>query len=229
MRYMGSKAGISKEIAPLLMDGHGQDMLYIEPFVGGANMIDAIPASVRRIGYDVNPYLIALWRAVSNGWTPPETVTEQEYNDAKNNQDKDPVFSAWAGFACSFGGKWFGGYARGNKPDGTPRNHPEEAYRNAMKQFPALRGVQFQCRSVFDIELPGRATIYCDPPYAGTTKYRTGFDHDKFYDWCRFQAMSGHRVFVSEYAMPADFRVVWQKDVNCGLDSKRRVEKLFTL
>lgn len=229
MRYMGSKASLSKEILPFLMNGHVSGAAYLEPFVGGANMIDAVPSTVNRVGYDVNPYLIALWQAVSNGWTPPETVTEAQYVEAKNNPDKDPIFAAWAGFAASYGCKWFGGYARGKKPDGSPRDHSNEAYRNALKQFPRLLGVKFECRSVFDIELPEQATIYCDPPYAGTTKYRTDFDHERFYNWCRFQAMKGHRVFVSEYNMPADFRVVWQKEVNCGLDSGRRVEKLFTL
>lgn len=229
MRYMGSKSGIAKHITPFLMDGHSADMLYIEPFVGGANMIDSIAAE-RRVGYDVNPYLIALWQAVSQGWTPPETLSESEYNRIRNDKDTDPVLTAWAGFACSYGCKWFGGYARGKKKDGSPRDHQAEAYRNALKQFPKLRGVQFECRSVFDIEIPStRATIYCDPPYAGTTEYRDSFNPERFYDWLRFQAALGHRVFISEYAMPADFECIWQREVNCGLDSGRRIEKLFTL
>lgn len=86
---------------------------------------------------------------------------------------------------------------------------------------------------MFDLNVPSKATIYCDPPYKDTTKYKDDFDHDKFYDWCREKHAQGHSIFVSEYQMPDDFVCVWSKDVNSSLNkdvgSKKAVEKLFTL
>ncbi len=57
---MGSKSRIAKYIVPIIQqcidDSHSDT--YIEPFVGGANVIDKIKCW-RRIGYDENQYLIA--------------------------------------------------------------------------------------------------------------------------------------------------------------------------
>ena len=73
----------------------------------------------------------------------------------------------------------------------------------------------------------------CDPPYQGTTGYKTGaFDHDKFFEWCREQAKK-NVVFVSEYNAPDDFECVWQGEIKTNFASNRKaathkaVEKLF--
>lgn len=60
MRYIGSKNRISKELVPVIQSYINENTSqYIEPFVGGANVIDKIQHSVK-IGYDVNEYLIEL-------------------------------------------------------------------------------------------------------------------------------------------------------------------------
>lgn len=41
MQYLGSKNKISKHILPILLE-YLDDRTYVEPFVGGANMIDKI-------------------------------------------------------------------------------------------------------------------------------------------------------------------------------------------
>lgn len=243
MKYMGSKARHAKEIIPFLMDYdvegigvHTPDMWYVEPFVGGANMIDKIcpTRAPLRAGCDVHEYLISMWRAVSEGWTPPEIITEEDYKDIKNNPDKyPPELIGYVGFALSYAGKWWGGWRRDSAGK---RNYVAEAYRNAMKQFPKLRGVKFFNKSVFDLSFKNPTTIYCDPPYRGTTNYKDSFDHDKFYDWACLQRSQGHRVFISEYDMPEDrFKVVWEKSVVSTLSNteskknKRETEKLFVV
>ena len=96
-----------------------------------------------------------------------------------------------------------------------------------------MAGVEFINKSVFDLNFPKPCTIYCDPPYVGTTKYKDDFDHERFYDWCRERKKEGHNIFTSEYWMPDDFTCVWEKQVNSSLakdtGSKRATEKLFTL
>lgn len=235
MKYMGSKARHAKELLPIILKDHTPDMWYVEPFVGGANMIDKVDPQVapKRLGCDVHEYLIALWQSVSKGWEPPSKFTEYEYNDIRKNKGSYPKdLVGYVGFALSYSGKWFGGWCR----DGAgKRDYVTESFKNASKQFPALVGVHFQNKSVFDIDFTrcGKSTIYCDPPYAGTTKYKDDFDHERFYGWCRARHKEGHKVFVSEYNMPDDFICVWSKEVNNSLTkdtgSKKGIEKLFTL
>ena len=233
MKYMGSKARHAKELIPIILKDHTPDMWYVEPFVGGANMIDKVDPKVapKRLGCDVHEYLIEMWQAVSKGWEPPLTVTETMYNHIKANKDEDKPLTGYVGFALSFGGKWFGGYRRDSVGK---RKYDEESYRGAIKQNKNLLGVHFQHKSVFDIDFSrcGKVTIYCDPPYRDTTKYKDSFDHNRFYDWCEDRAKEGDAVFISEYWMPEDrFECIWQKEVNNSLTkdtgSKKGVEKLF--
>lgn len=73
MKYVGSKNRISKYIAPILQKciDNNQSQVYIEPFVGGANMIDKIKCDIK-IGLDIHRELIALLTAVKLGYTPPK-------------------------------------------------------------------------------------------------------------------------------------------------------------
>ena len=63
MKYVGSKARLSKQLAPIIqsyIDGMGDKCNgYWEPFVGGANMIDKIKCK-DKYGTDIHKYLIAL-------------------------------------------------------------------------------------------------------------------------------------------------------------------------
>lgn len=231
MKYMGSKARHAKEILPIILSGRTDGQWYVEPFVGGANVIDKVDGN--RIGSDFNPYVIALWKAVSDGWVPPDLVTEEEYAEARRDRVED-ARTAFIGFGCSYSGKFFGGYARGDDAKGNPRNYCAESKRNILKQAESLRGVQFHHCSYDDLEIPPNSIIYCDPPYLGTTGYATGsFDHDKFWQWCRDKVSEGHRVYVSEYTAPDDWVSVWEKTVNNTLTkdtgSKKGVEKLFVM
>lgn len=68
MKYLGSKTRIAKSIVPIIqayIDKSGFDT-YVEPFVGGANVIDKIRCKYK-IGFDINPYLIALLNYASTG------------------------------------------------------------------------------------------------------------------------------------------------------------------
>lgn len=64
MKYMGSKSRIAKYIVPIIqtyVDDYSS--MYVEPFVGGANVIDKVKAKNKH-GFDLNPYLIALLQRV---------------------------------------------------------------------------------------------------------------------------------------------------------------------
>ena len=117
MQYLGSKNRIAKHILPLIKERLKPEQWYVEPFMGGANMMDKVDHPYR-IGNDFNYQLIELWRALQRGWIPPENVREEEYAYLKQAQDiEDPALVAFTGFLVSFAGKWFAGYARNKKND----------------------------------------------------------------------------------------------------------------
>lgn len=76
MKYMGSKNRIAKYIVPIIQNGIDRDGrdTYVEPFVGGANVIDKIKCRYR-VGFDANEYLIALLQHVQAGGTSRAYVT----------------------------------------------------------------------------------------------------------------------------------------------------------
>ncbi len=234
LKYLGSKARIASQILPIMLaeaDKHGIETWY-EPFVGGGNMIDKVPARFARIGSDVNPHTIYALRDIRDRATElPEDFTEAEYRAVQFKAEPGPVNSL-ARFVASFSGKFAAGFARGDKPDGTPRNYWKEARRNAIKQQPGLQGVLLAEAPYRDLSLVVGALIYCDPPYEGTTSYKTGgFDHAAFWQWCRDMA-HGNLVFVSEYSAPTDFECVWSGEVRNNVAStfttaKFATEKLF--
>lgn len=234
MKYMGSKRRIAKHILPIMV-GVAQERgvtKWVEPFVGGGNMIDRVPPSFERIGYDLNEHAImAMIDIRDRAADLPDSVTEQEYNGMKGLPAAS--VTSWVRFGASFGGKFEGGYARGKNSVGGPRNYTCETKRNALKQQSLLQGVQFTHGCYQDLDV-ANALIYCDPPYANTAGYKTGdFNHEEFFDWCRVQAAKGNIVFVSEYNAPADFICLWQGEIKTNFASSRTaathnaVERLF--
>jgi len=94
--------------------------------------------------------------------------------------------------------------------------------------------VEFRAVSVFDLNLPADLTgtvIYCDPPYGGTTGYKTGrFDAAKAWELYRAWSERGAHVYVSEYSGPESFLVdTWSPHGSMGSDQRNRrvTEKLF--
>ena len=87
MKYVGSKNKLSKELTPIIQSYINENTNgYLEPFVGGANMIDKIKHK-NKIGCDIHKQLIELLKYaqdLSNVF--PKTISEQEYQNVKNNK-----------------------------------------------------------------------------------------------------------------------------------------------
>jgi len=226
MQYLGSKSKLSKHILPLILEGRKPNQYYVELFVGGCNSIDKVENP--RIGCDNNFYLIEMWKALQNGWIPPSFVSKETYYEVKANQDNyQPHLVSFISFLCSFGGKWWGGYAFNNRGD----NYAARAVRVLLKQIPKLQGVDFIRQDYSLLDIPPNSIIYCDPPYGDTTTYGNtpAFNYNKFWEWARIKSME-HRVFVSEYNAPDDFECIKTVEHKTILDKntqKKRVEKLF--
>lgn len=232
MQFLGGKSKIAKQLSFFLNEEIKRlgPAKYIEPFCGSCWVVANISPAIPRVASDVHKDLIMLWKALQSGWIPPDSVTEDEYQKLKTSQP-----SAWrgmVGFGCSFGGKWFAGYARDPKSD---RNYCLNTKNSLLKRIVNLKDVTFRNLSYTQIPIDKleNRIIYCDPPYYGTTGYKETptFDHSHFWDWVRQASIKNH-VYVSEYIAPEDFKVVWQMETRTDLEKAgggkdKRIEKLF--
>jgi DNA adenine methylase len=230
---MGSKNRIAKYIIPIILKGRKPNQHYVEPFVGGANMIDKVEGL--RIGADFNKYVANMWIELEKGWLPKNNYTKNEYEFIRSNKELNIHETGYVAICCSYCGKWFGGFAGQVETRGGLRDYQKEAYFNLLNQLPKIKGVIFKNCSYNELEIPDNSIIYCDPPYENTTKYKDSFNHKAFWEWCRVMSKKGHKVFVSEYNAPDDFDCIWEMEVKSSLStngksgsSKNSIEKLFT-
>lgn len=239
MVYMGSKSKYTQYIVPILqkvIDDRGVT-LYVEPFVGGANVIDKIKCD-RRIGFDRSDTLIALLCQARDDFSKVLPEGSRELWNKGKGYVKDGIMPedmtlADIGameFFASFSSRGFpGGYA--NNVAGHDYFHERRA--NLEKQAPALNGIEFYQSNYYDLPMLKGAVIYCDPPYAGTKGYgyakQEKMDYERFWNWVRELSKENY-VFVSEQSAPADFDMIWEmgarrtNDVN---NKVRATEKLF--
>lgn len=232
MQYHGGKATIAKDISQILNDEikNTNATHYLEPFIGGGNVAPLITNEVKRIISDVDEDIIILWKAMLNGWVPPEIITEEEYKRLKSLTGKTPLKS-FAAYGCSFMGKKWGGYARNKKQ----HNYAKAAKNGLLKKVKGLHGVTVNNLS-YDSYTPGVGwVVYCDPPYENTTGYKgtAKFNHELFWKTVQQWADNGAIVYVSEYTAPKNILEVWSKEKQASASLKDKTgkvtEKLFKL
>ena len=229
MRYLGGKSKIRKQVSQFLESVRKPEQVYFEPFVGGGWVLQEM--SGQRYASDGNKSLVAMYKALQDGWEPPEFVSEDEWRTYRKTTEVmyDPM-QAFTRFGCGFGGDWNGGYARSEGKT----CYAATSKRSLLKQLPKIKDVTFVC-GMFHEHSPNDSLIYCDPPYAGTTQYGAfgGFDHEHFWDTMREWQSNGNTVVVSEYNAPEDFICVKEMTSQMGLSvgdtvtRPKRIEKLF--
>lgn len=261
MRYFGGKAKIANQIANFInnieedsqcnilevnkeLPSTFRDSLmththththYVEPFCGSCNVASKVNIK-NKILNDKNPYLIAMFQALQSGWIPPEIVTEEDYYIAKQRQDIEPYIAGFVGFACSFAGKFWGGYARDGKVDKSG-NYALRGKNSILKKMSTLMKAKFICRDFIDLNFTD-SIIYCDPPYKGTTPYYKKilgeFPYDKFIEWIKMQSKN-NTVLVSEYKhnVPDDAIIVLEIPSKTSIRDKsgnviETIEVLYT-
>lgn len=101
MKYMGSKNRIAKYILPIMLAERKPDQWWVEPFVGGGNIIDKVDG--KRLGADINEYLIAALILIRDfPETIPDIITEDDYKRVMSEPKVDGL-TGFIGFAMSFG------------------------------------------------------------------------------------------------------------------------------
>ena len=203
---MGGKQRQGRIIAEYVRKVLGEEQWYVEPFCGALGVAQRV-AHEKMVLADSSKSLITTWKAVQNpSLELPDTITEDEYQRLKKTRDPKDWMTAYAGFGVSFGGKWFGGYARNKVGTNFSRN----LKRSVERKRDAARSATFVCADYRDLEIPPNSVVYCDPPYAKRTKAHDfkSFDHDEFWDWCRSKVAEGHVVLATEFHVPDGFVVL---------------------
>ena len=140
MRYLGGKSKISKDIAKIINDeiGRNKSVPFVSLFCGSCSIESKVDANIKILN-DAHPYLISLYKALQEGYELPNNVTREQYNWIRAHKDLDPALSGFVGFGCSFGGKWFGGYA--SNRGGT--NYVEQSKRSMLNVFDGIANAEF--------------------------------------------------------------------------------------
>lgn len=190
----------------------------VSRFVDGCAGSGAVAAWVARefpgmeiVVNDADPWAACLLRAARTGWTPPTDVSEGAYRALQGRARAGEVSPevAFAGFASSWRGKFFGGRTRPQPRQREPVRAAAEAWRED-----AIQLARADVREVHYEALPEAIRVragdlwYFDKPYAGTSGYGPPFDHAHFWGWA---ADLAQRVplLVSEYQAPPGWWREW--------------------
>ena len=206
MKCLDSKEKVADEIVSIINSYIVANNIdkYIEPFVGGANIIDCVQCN-ERIAYDINKYTVELFNYLINGGEIPEYITIEQYIDAKAHYNKkgkqknkyDNWYLGFIGFICSKGNTFFGDYNSEYKEDEN----------RLLEQITLLTDVVFNVANFFDLEVEG-AIIYLDPP----SNKKERFDIDKFWVKTRELIHTGNLVLITAKEAPEDFKCIWESD-----------------
>lgn len=225
MQYMGGKYVLAKSIVKAIMEDSPGREHWFEPFVGGGSVLQNAVLHYKKLtAMDAHEDLMLMWQAVNSGWEPPLFVSREEYQELRHAEPS--ALRGFAGFGASFGGKWFGGYGSSSAKGEMCRI----AHRSVVKQGVVFRShrISFIRGEFGSHEPPKDSTVYCDPPYIGTTEYGTdNFDHGHFYKTLLEWSSLGCQVYVSEYTPPIEvpYELIWSQKTRIILNrsDNRRV------
>jgi DNA adenine methylase len=227
---MGSKNRGAEKIIELLNNPFFDNMDYIEPFIGYAHILRRIVNKNSYTASDNNLNLMNLYAFLKNTNEEYPEITKEEYHYLKqSNLECYKYRRAFAAFAYSFNGKEFGGYTGCDK-NGKDWSIGPKKYYNKLRSNDTFKSASISLKNYSDY-IPNDKLIYCDPPYASTTKYgKSTFDSKLFWETMRNWSVSNW-VFVSEYNAPRDFMCIISYKKHCGMahagGSDFRTEKVF--
>ena len=220
MQYLGGKSRLAKHIAKAILEDTPHRGHYLEPFIGGGSVFAEMAGHFESAtGADAQEDVALLWRGLINRtFTPPNTLTEEEWRALR---DAEPsALRGFAGYGCSFGGRFFEGYARNEGGTNYASQSKRSLERDALK---IPRGTAVYASDFRDFNPNEGDVVYCDPPYANTKHYaskRSGlepFDSDEFWRVMESWVSRGAQVYVSEFIAPEGWVPIWEKVRKVGV------------
>ena len=230
MQYVGGKQKSGgQHIARILNESCPQGGTIYEPMCGGLSVTYRLKHPV--IASDACVHLMALHRAVQEGWEPPE-VSKDLWLECKERAERsyaDPLVG-FMGYGCSYTGSWFGSYV--DKYKYTKRVVPaaQAAIDSLRKKISKCHDVTFVRGRDYGVT-PDKGITYCDIPYEGTKGYPSvgPFNHEAFFEWALQRQTP---ILISEQSEPRQGFVEvcsWGRQNRLATSSKtRRLERLLT-
>ena len=234
MKIIGSKEIIADDILPFI---HNYMMLYnidtyIEPFVGGANIIDKVVAN-KKYGYDTNKYLIALFNYIKAGGKLPEEISVEQYIDCKAHyKANDGTYKDWfigaVAFMADMRGKFFDtkGGTSGLTEVERYNKHYAEAVEEMIKQSRFISDIEFINAEYGSIRA-NNCLIYCEVPDDDKHK-KKGFDIANFWYTVSKWNDDNNIVFIRSKSAPDEYDIIWENENNSKCD-KVYVHRKFNM
>jgi DNA adenine methylase len=223
MNYLGGKWRQRRIIVEMIKKTHPDFKVYVEPFCGAMWSATAVMKEFpgrRYVLNDVNPYLMKFWKSALDGWDPPQHISEQEYLHYSKTRPMDDPMTGYIGFAWSFGGKFFAGYARGKTG----------SISSTRKKIDIIRSENcvLSCFDYKMVKIEGtdgglKQMVYLDPPYAGrTAQAKNGaFNHDDYLAYARAASIKAIVIATEFNAVPGwDVLHNWGDTVHRHLNAK---------
>lgn len=237
-RYYGSKQRIAKQLVKVMLDYLDQHLLrnnigqVIDCFCGTGSVSWQLAKklNIPITASDHFQTMITTLQAIKNGWLPPTSITEKDFEDLKSNPS-DPLH-ALVHISCSYQGRYL------TDPFRLEWTNFNLSRLHRTIQNLDLRGIEFKCCKYIDYSEKTNCLIFCDPPYFTANQSQwpenyKGFLHDDFWPWVRMMS-ENNVVLVTEFTAPDDFECLWSKSTkgtNRHFDCKgrTRIEKLWVM
>lgn len=226
MVYVESKRRLAKYLKPIIESYLKEGMKYLEPFVGGANMISEINWD-KKIGADINAPLINLLIHFRDNDVKYFNVSKEQYDFWKQkfkNGEKDWVVG-YVGFLTTYLSKFFGSYD-------DRESKRLNLFKNLYKQSRSdnFKNIKFINASFEKLKI-SNSLIYLDPPYQNTTKYTytNKLDYDLLWQKCWEWSQDDNIILLSELEAPEFFTCIFEKPIKYVLGGNvcEKIEKLF--
>ena len=226
MVYIGSKRRLVKYIKPIIESYLKPGMKYLEPFVGGANMITEIDWD-KKIGADINAPLINLLIHFRDNDVNFFDVSKEKYDLYKEkfmNGENDWIVG-YVGFLSTYLCKFYGVYDdKINKRLSNFNNLYKQSKKEGFKKIKFIN-------SSFEKLKITNSLIYLDPPYQNTSKYTYTklMNYELLWSKCYEWAQTGNTILLSELQAPDYFDCIFSKDFiySLGGNTVSKIEKLF--
>jgi site-specific DNA-adenine methylase len=238
--HQGGKHKCRKLLTEIIESYRSKGQKYIEPFVGGANILYLVGDHGPRIASDLFQPCVSFWQQVQKGWLP-EIPTLDEYmvdlerykheTDFSHLSQRKQAQIMFNAIPCSYGGSYFNRFRYSSTNE-----DPQAAIRAIKRQRPGIMGVEFHYRRHTIYGRRRGCIFYMDPPYAtppeaerevrGYDHVGEDFDTPKFWDFCARLVRNGNIVLVSE-ATPPPKRYVEEKHPYMAGPHGDRQEWLF--
>ena len=172
--YHGGKFKHGKQIAEIIKNIYDQQDKqtirgYVEPFCGMCgvyrHIVQILPRHLKYLASDQHDSLILMWKALQDGWKPPNNCSISRYKKLKYSSPSPE--KAYVGFTYSYGGQFFAGQHQQTRNKYVPDK--SETISTLAREI--LNRVKFSKQSYEKYDDIYGYIIYCDPPYAKRSIY----------------------------------------------------------